>query len=273
MSDARVNDRRVVLITGASMGLGRAMADLLAADGWRVFGTSRHPEEHADAAWHMLSLDVTADESVRACVAEVMARAGRIDALVNNAGCGLSAFAEEPTVEEVRAQFETNYLGVHRMCRAVLPIMRAQVGGHIINISSLSGLFGTPPSAHYAATKHALEAYSDAMKYEVAPFGVQVAIVEPGLTRSRFRDNVVRPAEPMAVYGDLREHLAAMGRRAEERAAPEEVVARTVRRVLNTPRPRLRHTCTRLDWLAAHMRCWVPEGAMRWIVRRIFGLD
>ena len=270
--DERVDDLRVVLITGASMGLGRAMAELLAADGWRVFGTSRHPEAHPDHAWEMLALDVTDDESVRACVAEVMERAGRIDALVNNAGYGLSAFAEEPTVEEVRAQFETNYLGVHRMCRAVLPIMRAQGRGHIVNISSLSGLFGTPPSAHYAASKHALEGYSDAMKYEVAPLGVQVAVVEPGITRSNFRENAVRPAEPLAVYDELREHLGTMGRMAEERAAREETVARTVRRVLNTPRPRLRYTCTRLDWIAAHMRCWVPEGFTRWVVRRVLGL-
>jgi len=267
-----VSDRRVVLITGASMGLGHAMAELLVADGWTVFGTSREPENYSTHGWEMIELDVTDDGSVRACVAQVMERAGRIDALVNNAGYGLSAFAEEPTVEEVRAQFDTNYLGVHRMCRAVLPIMRAQGHGHIVNISSLSGLFGTPPSAHYAATKHALEGYSDAMKYEVAPFGVQVAVVEPGITRSSFRGNAVGPAEPMAVYDDLREHLGTMGRMAEERAASEDTVARTVRRVLNTPRPRLRHTCTRLDWLAAHMRCWVPEWFTRWVVRRIFGL-
>lgn len=263
---------RVVLITGASMGLGRATAELLAASGWRVFGTSRHPEEHPDHAWELLALDVTDDDSVAACVAEVMARAGRIDALVNNAGYGLKAMAEEPTVDEVRAQFDVNYLGVHRMCRAVLPIMRAQARGHIVNISSLSGLIGTPPSAHYAATKHALEAYTDTMKYEVARFGVQVAIVEPGLTRSCFRVNAIAPAEPLAAYDDLRVLLEDRTERGERIAAPAEVVARTVCRVLNTRRPRLRYTCTPLDWMGAHLRCWLPEGAMRWIVRKVFGI-
>lgn len=262
---------RVVLITGASTGLGRATAELLAADGWRVFGASRHPEEQPEG-WELLALDVTDDASVAACVAEVMARAGHIDALVNNAGYGLKAMAEEPTVDEVRARFDGNYLGVHRMCRAVLPIMRAQGRGHIVNISSLSGLIGTPPSAHYSATKHALEAYSDTMKYEVGRFGVQVAIVEPGLTRSCFRVNAVGPTEPLPVYDGLRARLGEGTERSERIAAPAEVVARTVRRVLKTRRPRLRYTCTPLDWLGAHARCWLPEGAMRWIVRKVFGI-
>ncbi|MGI5818913.1 MAG: SDR family NAD(P)-dependent oxidoreductase [Armatimonadota bacterium] len=263
---------RTVLITGASMGLGHAMAEALAEDGWTVFGTSREPENYSTHGWEMIELDVTDDTSVRACVDGVMERTGRIDALVNNAGYGLSAFAEEASVEEVRAQFDTNYLGVHRMNRAVLPIMRRQGRGHIVNISSLSGLIGTPPSAHYSASKHALEGYSQTMRLEVARFGVQVAIVEPGFTESEFRANLAEPAEPIAAYDDLRDQMRSMNARAEESATPAIAVARTVRRVLRTPRPRLRYTCTRTDWLAAHMRCWLPEGAMHLIVRKVFGV-
>lgn len=264
-------DGKVVLITGASMGLGHAMAELLAADGWTVFGTSREPENYSTHGWEMIELDVTDDASVRSCVDGVMQRTGRIDALVNNAGYGLSAFAEEPTIDEVRAQFDTNYLGVHRMNRAVLPIMREQRSGYIVNISSLSGLIGTPPSAHYSATKHALEGYSQAMRFEVAQFGIRVVLVEPGLTESHFRENLEEPDQPIAAYDEMRERARTTSELAEVRAAPSMVVARTVRRVLRTPHPRLRYTCTRMDWLAAHMICWLPEGAMHWIVRKVFG--
>lgn len=248
------------------------MAELLADDGLTVFGTSRTPQDHSPEGWEMVELDVKEDASVQACVDEVMRRAGRIDALINNAGYGLNAFAEEATIDEVRAQFETNYLGVHRMCRAVLPLMRDQGHGHIVNISSLSGLIGTPPSAHYSASKHALEGYSQTMRFEVARFGVHVVLVEPGLTQSEFRANVANPAEPVAAYDELRERVCSMSEDVERRAAPAVAVSRTVRRVLNTSRPRLRYTCTRMDWLAAHMRCWLPEGAVHMIVRKVFGL-
>lgn len=265
-------DGNVVLITGASMGLGHAMAELLAGDGWTVFGTSREPENYSTHGWEMIELDVTDDASVRQCVEGVMDRAGRIDALVNNAGYGLRAFAEEATLEEVRAQFETNYFGVHRMNRAVLPIMRGQSHGRIVNISSLSGLIGTPPSGHYCATKHALEGYSQAMRFEVAQFGVHVSLVEPGLTKSEFRSNLDEPNEPIAAYDEMRERVRSITERAEDGATPAIAVARTVRRVLRARKPRLRYTCTRMDWLAAHMRCWLPEGVMHRIVRRVFGV-
>ena len=254
------------------MGLGQETAELLAADGWTVVGTSRNPDEHSPHGWRIVELDVTDDASVEACVDGVMKRTGRIDALVNNAGYGLSAFAEEATIEEVRAQFDTNYLGVHRMNRKVLPIMREQGHGHIVNISSLSGLIGTPPSAHYSASKHALEGYSQAMRFEVARFGVRVVVVEPGFTRSEFRTNSSDPAEPIAAYDELREHIGSMGEDVERRAAPAIAVARTVRRVLRNPRPRLRYTCTRMDWLAAHLVGWLPEGAMHLMVRKVFGV-
>ncbi|MFP4250669.1 MAG: SDR family NAD(P)-dependent oxidoreductase [Armatimonadota bacterium] len=263
---------KVVLITGASMGLGHAMAELVAEDGWTVFGTSRSPEEYAPEGWEMLALDVTDDASVRACVNGVMEQTGRIDALVNNAGYGLRAFAEEATDEEVRAQFDTNYFGVHRMNRAVLPIMREQGHGRIVNISSLSGLIGTPPSGHYSATKHALEGYSQTMRFEVAPFGIRVSVVEPGFTKSQFRENLAEPAEPVAAYDEVRERVREMTERAEKNAASAIAVARTLRRVLRAGNPRLRYTCTRMDWLAAHMRCWLPEGVMHSIVRKVFGV-
>ena len=265
-------EERVVLITGTSMGLGHAMAELLAEDGWTVFGTSREPENYSTHGWRMIELDVTDDASVRECVDAVMERAGRIDALVNNAGYGLSAFAEEPTIDEVRAQFDTNYLGVHRMCRAVLPIMREQGGGRIVNISSLVGLIAPPEGAHYAASKHALEAYTQAMHFEVAEFGIRVSLVEPGLTTSQFRKNVARPAEPMAAYDDLRARLKARGARSEDNAQPKAGVARTVRKILRTRSRRLRYTCTPLDWTAAHVICWLPESATHWIVRKVFGV-
>ncbi|MGC9319858.1 MAG: SDR family NAD(P)-dependent oxidoreductase [Armatimonadota bacterium] len=244
---------------------------------WRsAAGTSSAPAatpEHYHAEqFAMLPLDVTDEDSVEECIGEIMHRVGRLDGLVNNAGYGLLGMVEEPTVEEARRQLEVNYFGGHRMCRAVLPIMREQGAGHIVNVSSLSGIIGTPPSGHYVASKHALEGYTDVLKYEVEQFGIRVALVEPGYTRSRFRENVARPAEPIAAYDELRERLNARREMTEGRAAPSRAVARTIARVLNARRPRLRYTCTRGDWMIAHLRCWLPEATIRWLVRRVFGV-
>src|SRR5690606_35507590 len=160
---------KVVLITGASSGLGRATARLLAERGYRVFGTSRRPPADAPTGGvEPLALDVCADASVAACVQTVLARAGRIDALINNAGYELGGALEEATLEEAQRQFETNFFGAVRMIRAVLPAMRRQGGGRIVNVSSLAGLAPVPFLGLYSASKFALEGYSEALRHEVA---------------------------------------------------------------------------------------------------------
>src|SRR5438270_1177989 len=174
---------RVALVTGASSGIGEASARALLGSGFTVYGTSRSAvagDERDGVVF--LPLDVTDDESVAAAVREVLDRSGRIDVLVNNAGLGVAGAAEESSVEQARALFETNLFGSIRMTRAVLPHMREQRSGRIINVSSIVGLIPVPYMALYASSKHALEGYSESVDHEVREHGVRVLLVEPGFT-------------------------------------------------------------------------------------------
>src|SRR6185369_16991468 len=155
----------------------------------RAFGTSRNPSGEATAGVEMLPLDVRDDASVAACVAAVTARAGRLDLLVNNAGFEQAGALEELSLEEVRGQFETNFFGVVRMVKEVLPIMRGQRSGRIINVSSLTGLAATPFMGIYSTSKFALEGYTEALRHEVRPLGIHVSQVEPGFLRTPMMNN------------------------------------------------------------------------------------
>jgi short-subunit dehydrogenase len=185
-----MDTRQVALVTGASSGIGFATATLLASNGFRTFGTSRTPGLHkGPAGVEMLELDVASDDSARALVEAVDARAGPIEVLVNNAGYGLFGAIEETSLVEARAQFETNFWGAVRITAHVLPGMRERRSGRIINISSVLGFMAIPFHAYYVAAKHALEGYSEALSLELRPFGVHVALIEPAYTRSLYFDH------------------------------------------------------------------------------------
>jgi len=207
------SSRKVVLITGASSGLGRAIATELHQRGHRVFGTSRNPQAHA-APWPMLALDVCSDASVRACVDAVLAEAQRIDVLVNNAGHALIAALEETSLEQARAQMETNYFGALRMMLAVLPAMRARNAGHLINMSSVSGALGLPFAAAYGASKHALEGVSEALAHELHGTPIRVTLIEPDGMRTG-----------IALQGPERDHPVLAARRRRLRARLDAVTA------------------------------------------------
>jgi len=183
-------DDPVWLITGCSTGLGRALAELVAGRGWRLAATARDAGRVADLAAVAearvlpLALDVTDGRQIAAAVAETLARFGRIDVLVNNAGYGYQSTAEEGEEAEIRAQFEANVFGLFALTRAVLPGMRARRAGRILNVTSMAGLIGMPGSAYYAASKHAVEGFSDALRAEVGPLGIGVTCVEPGPFRT-----------------------------------------------------------------------------------------
>src|SRR3954464_1473389 len=175
-----VGTGRVALVTGASAGIGQAAASALVGAGFTVYGTSRKAapgEERGGVVF--LPLDVTDDQSVAGAVAEVLHRSGRVDVLVNNAGLGVSGAAEESSIEQARALFETNVFGAMRMTRSVLPVMRQQGSGRIINVSSIVGLIPVPFMALYASSKHALEGYSQSVDHELREHGVRVLLVEP----------------------------------------------------------------------------------------------
>jgi NADP-dependent 3-hydroxy acid dehydrogenase YdfG len=165
---------RVVLITGASSGIGQACARHLARQGYQVFGTSRRPQGGADEPFEMIPMDVTDEDSVRQGVATVLARAGRLDVVVNNAGFGFGGAVEDTSIDEARELFETNLFGMLRVCRAVLPHLRERRAGTIVNVSSLAGLIGQPFVGMYCATKFATEGLTEALRMEVRPFGIHV---------------------------------------------------------------------------------------------------
>lgn len=262
---------QVILITGASSGLGRACATHLARRGHRVFGTSRRPPGAvAVDGVAMVQIDVRDGESVRRGVGQVLERAGRLDVVVNNAGFGLVGAVEDTAIEEAKAQFETNYFGVLRVCRAVLPVMRAQGAGLIINISSIGGLIGVPFTGQYAASKFAIEGLSEVLRMEVRPFGLHVVLVEPGDFRTGFtakRVRTVASQENPAYAGALARTLAVI-ERDETGGSDPQLVARLVERIVRARSPRPRYIVGSFDQkLAAGLKRILPGRLFEWIIR------
>jgi NAD(P)-dependent dehydrogenase (short-subunit alcohol dehydrogenase family) len=235
-------DNRVVLVTGASSGIGQACARHLAGRGYRVFGTSRRAAS-PEAGIEMLEMDVDSDASVERAVGTLLERAGRIDAVVNNAGWALAGAVEDTTPDEARAQLETNFLGVWRVCRAVLPAMRAAGRGHIVNVGSIGGRVGLPFQAAYSASKFAVAGFTEALSGEVRPFGIHAVLVEPGNYRTGITAGrrIAAEAHDESAYAGIFAKVLAVISRDEERGAHPEQVARLVRRIIESRAPRLRY--------------------------------
>lgn len=261
---------KTILVTGASSGIGRAIATLLAERGHSVFGTSRKPSA-GEGNIQMLQLDVTSGESVAQCIAEVVKRAGRIDGLVNNAGYGIMGAIEETPIEDAKAQFETNFFGVVRMVKAVLPVMRNQGGGWIINISSLAGRLPAPLGAFYSASKAALRNYSEALRYEVANFGIRVSIIEPGYINTNIMDGM-KIAPETKEYAPVRQRLIEQNRKAIESGADPIVVARRVLKIINSDSPRFAHVVPFGARLLAFLRAALPSPVFESIFRKFLRL-
>jgi short-subunit dehydrogenase len=226
---------QTVLVTGASSGIGQATARLLTQQGFNVFGTARKPEAP------LVALDVRSDDSVKNCVQQVLSKSGRIDVLVNNAGYALSGAAEETSLDEAKAQLETNFWGVVRMVNAVLPAMRKAGGGKIVTIGSLAGITAIPFGAFYTASKFALEGYMEALWHELRPFGIRVTLIEPGFIRTPIGDRTQVAAKPLAAYDGVRQRATtALGKHVNNGIAPDRV-AKTVLRVINSRSPALRY--------------------------------
>jgi NAD(P)-dependent dehydrogenase (short-subunit alcohol dehydrogenase family) len=238
---------RVVLVTGASAGIGQATADRLHGEGWTVVGASRRGT--ASAGWIPLVMDVDDDESVRAGVEEVVAQHGGLQAVVAGAGWGLAGSAEQTPVSQAKEQLETNFWGTVRVVQAALPVMRRQGGGRLVLISSIGGIIGIPFQPFYSASKFAMEGYGEALAYEVAPFGIQVTLLEPGNVRTDFtanRRDVVPPAgeDPYAVMVAKAVGLMA---RDEANGVPPSAVAAVISRVLHSRRPSRRVSVAKID--------------------------
>jgi NAD(P)-dependent dehydrogenase (short-subunit alcohol dehydrogenase family) len=249
-----IEKSRPVLITGCSTGIGRATAERLAGDGWNVHATARRLESIEDLdkqGCKTHALDVTDEESMRSAVAEVE-QDGPIGALVNNAGYSQSGALETVPMESVRRQFETNVFGLLRMCQLVLPSMRTAGSGRIVNLSSMGGKLTFPGGGVYHATKHGVEALSDALRWEVKPFGVDVVVIEPGLIVTDFGETAARSVDDIEEHGPYSKFNADVakvtadaytGPMARFGAGPE-AVADKIARALSTRRPRTRYTVT-----------------------------
>jgi len=225
---------RTVLITGASSGFGRACARLLAASGFRVFGTSRKADFSEHEGVMMVPMDVNNEESVQTAVSFVHREAGAIDVLVNNAGYGISGAVEDTAIEEAKALFDTNFFGVHRVCTAVIPIMREQGRGHIINIGSLGGVVSIPFQAFYSASKSALASLSDGLSMELKPFGIRVTRIEPGDYKTGFTDNRVMVTKSGAgsVYDERCQRAISVMEHDEQNGADPEQLAGKLLKIL-----------------------------------------
>jgi short-subunit dehydrogenase len=252
------NDMNVALITGASTGIGRATALALKQAGYRVFGTSRKAVATADGIT-MLICDVTDDASVQKMVAEVLQQAGRIDLLVNNAGIGLLGGAEESSAAQAQALFDVNVFGILRVTNAVLPTMRSQKKGRIINISSLLGLIPAPYGALYASTKHAVEGYSESLDHELRTLGIRVVLVEPGLTNTSFDENITRPDRLLPFYDSERSRMEALMRSWIQTGDAPEVVAATVVKAATESVPKRRYTAGKQSGQVSFLRRFLPE--------------
>jgi NAD(P)-dependent dehydrogenase (short-subunit alcohol dehydrogenase family) len=263
---------KVALVTGASSGIGRAIAERLAGDGLRVFGTSRKVAEAAAGGIEMLALDVCSDESVRTCIAALIERAGRIDVLVNNAGYLLSGAVEETTIEEAKAQVETNFFGTFRVIGAVLPAMRARKSGHIVNVSSLAGMVPLPFWGVYAASKFAVEGLTESLRYEVRPFGIAVSLIEPGYIKTPLY-SAERKTAPLADYQPWRRRFDKRMVEFDGKAPGPELVAQAVAKAVSAAKPRLRYRVTREATIFPLMRSWFPASLFETGLRSGFHLD
>jgi short-subunit dehydrogenase len=256
MSGAKAH-QKTALITGASTGIGKAAALALMKAGYRVIGTSR-------SAKH----DEVRDGIPMIAHAEL----GRIDLLVNNAGFGVTGAAEESSIAQVRALFETNVHGVVRVTNAVLPIMRGQRNGRILNVGSAGGLIPMPYMAYYSATKHALEGYSESLDQEVREFGVRVAVIEPATTKTSFESSTVQADKPLATYGASRAKYFAALERAMAVADTAENVAETILLAATDRTPRLRYASGKVARQVAFARRFLPWFLFDKILRKQFGL-
>ena len=252
-----LNISKAVLITGCSSGIGRATAKQLAANGWTVYATARRPEsivDLAEAGCKTLALDVTDEESMQAAIAEIEKNEDAVGVLINNAGYSQSGAIETVPMDKIRRQFETNVFGLVRMAQLVLPGMREQGWGKIVNISSVGGKLTLAGTGFYNATKHAVESISDALRFEVGGFGIDVIIIEPGLITTEFANTVVNAmdglndcdgayAEFHKNYTKTTQEFYSTGSLVRFGAGPE-AVAETIEKAITTARPKTRYPVT-----------------------------
>lgn len=265
------NMGKVVLITGASSGFGKATAERLAAKGYTVYGTSRNEVQHKDI--HFLVMDVRDRDSVSRGVERIVEEQGRIDVVVNNAGMGIGGSLEMATGEEIELQMGTNFRGCVNVCQAVLPVMRRQGGGQVINLSSIGGVMGLPYQGFYSASKFAIEGFTEALAAEVRGFGIKVSMVEPGDFATNFtarRKNSELTAKS-AAYGASFARSLELIEKEENGGLQPEKLAKTIEKIICSRRPRLRYVVANLEQkLSVMLKRIIPGNWMVGILRNYY---
>ena len=264
----------IALVTGASSGIGEATAQRLATAGYKVYGTSRRVARADERPFAMLSLDVTSDRSVEEAVDELIRREGRIDLLVNNAGFGVApGGAEESSVQQAQAIFDTNFFVIVRMTRAIVPHMRQQGNGRIINIGSVLGFLPMPYGALYAATKHAVAGYSESLDHELRTRGIRVSVIEPAYTKTQFDANFLQPDSKLAEYREIRAALDKTLKGVMATADAPDVVADVVLEAASAAHPKLRYSAGGLATRLRLLRRFAPASVLDTGIRKDLRLD
>jgi NAD(P)-dependent dehydrogenase (short-subunit alcohol dehydrogenase family) len=248
-----VSDQKVAVVTGSSSGIGLQTSLMLARNGFITYATMRTPErgtviktavEKENLPIKVVQLDVTDDDSVKGAIRTVESVTGRIDVLVNNAGYALGGALEDLSIEEIKAQYETNLLGLIRVTQSVLPIMRRQKSGIIVNLSSGAGIFGIPGASAYTSTKFAVEGLSESIGYELEPFGIKVVLIEPGFIRTNFANAMViakNAQDPTSPYSQILQRVAANSAEATKSGSSPDLVAKVILDAVTNPNPNLRY--------------------------------
>ncbi|MEZ4316946.1 MAG: oxidoreductase [Myxococcota bacterium] len=265
-----MSDKRVALVTGASAGIGKAIVRRLLKDGWTVYGAARRVDKMADIEAEgakTVRLDVTDEASLQEGVKALLDAEGRIDVVVNNAGYGSYGALEEVPIDEAKRQFDVNVFGVIRLTQLVLPTMREQRSGTIVNITSMGGRIWMPIGGWYHATKHALEVLSDTLRVEVAPFGVKVVVVQPGAIQSEWSEIAADNLDKTAAGSKYGELIGPMSNtlRNYDSAAPPEVVADAVASAVGTSSPYRRYAVPFQSRAFIFLHRWMPD----WLWERV----
>jgi short-subunit dehydrogenase len=263
--------QKVVVLTGSSSGIGSSIGRDLVDHGYRVFGFSRR-KGGLPGVEH-LEVDVRDDVAVRAAIDAVLREAGRIDVLINSAGYTVIGAVEESSIEQAQALFDTNVFGLMRVTRAVLPAMRKQRAGRIVNISSVVGFIPAPFMGLYASTKHAVEGYTESLDHEVRTFGIRAICIEPGFTSTKIEHNSLKADQPLDDYRAATGRAAMFIGKAIENGMDPDIVARRVREAIEAKHPKLRYPAASTDLLLSRLRRFVPERMFDSSLRRNFRLD
>lgn len=272
-----MNSDRIILITGASSGIGKSCAEYLSKKGFIVFGTSRNasfpPKDIGGKYPIMIKMDINDDDSINNAVEYIIKEFGRIDVLINNAGYGIGGAIEDYSIEKVKEQFETNFFGTFRMCKKVLPLMRKQKNGYIINISSIGGVIGLPYQGIYSASKFAVEGMTEALRMEVRPFGIKIILIEPGDLKTSFtsrREKIIDSSEK-SVYKKNANLTLNIVEKDEQGGGSPLKLAYLVEKIINKSNPKTRYKVGSFSQkLAGSFKGKIPDRSLEWILRKYY---